>query len=240
MSLGEPSALLAIWDVDGTLVDSRETIAHCMAEGFLSAGLPAPSYDQTRQIVGLTLNVAIETMTPGVSADVQARITDGYREAFQALHADGAFREPLYPGAEALLARMTARGWRHAVATGKSRRGLDRVVALHGWGEVFVSLHSSDDGPGKPDPAMVLAALAATGTPADRAVMIGDTAHDMRMARGASVRALGVTWGFHTAAEVRGGGADHVSAGFGDLEAELVRFASAASITPGGGRPAPG
>lgn len=219
-------SFLAIWDVDGTLVDSRETIAACMAEGFARQGLPRPTYDQTRQIVGLTLQTAVETMTPGLDPAVQRAITEGYKAAFQELHADPAFREPLYPGAAELLERLTAAGWLQAVATGKSRRGLDRVVAANGWEERFVSLHCSDDGPGKPDPAMVQAALAATGVPARRAVMIGDTSHDMRMGRAAGVRALGVTWGFHAADELRGAGADHVSSTFAELGAELERFAA--------------
>ncbi len=216
---------LAIWDVDGTLVDSRETIAACMDAGFASQRLPRPGYDRTRHIVGLTLNVAVEAMTPGLPPTVQAGVADGYRTAFQALHADPAYREPLYPGAAELMERLARAGWRQAVATGKSRRGLDRVVAANGWQERFVSLHCSDDGPGKPDPAMVLAALAATGTPPERAVMIGDTSHDMRMGKTAGVRALGVAWGFHTAEELREAGADHVSVTWAELRAELDRFA---------------
>ena len=218
---------LAIWDVDGTLVDSRETIAACMDEGFASVGLPRPGYDATRRIVGLTLQTAVDTMTPGLDPAVQREITAGYKAAFQALHADPAFREPLYPGAADLLERLNGQGWLQAVATGKSRKGLDRVVAANGWGDRFVSLHCSDDGPGKPDPAMVHAALAATGVPAARAVMIGDTSHDMRMGRAAGVRALGVTWGFHTGDELRQGGADHVSTTFAELAAELERFVAA-------------
>ena len=216
---------LAIWDVDGTLVDSRETISACMAEGFAAAGLPRPTYDQTRRIVGLTLQTAVETMTPGLDPTVQSAVTAGYRGAFQELHADPAFKEPLYPGAVELLERLAAEGWLQAVATGKSRKGLDRVVAANGWGARFVSLHCSDDGPGKPDPAMVHAALAATGTPPERAVMIGDTSHDMRMGRAGGVRALGVTWGFHTADELREGGADTVCETWAELRDELESFA---------------
>ena len=207
--------LLAIWDVDGTLVDSRETISACMAEGFARQGLPRPTYDQTRRIVGLTLHTAVEVMTPGLDPAVQRGVGEGYKAAFQELHADPAFRE-----------RLAAEGWLQAVATGKSRRGLDRVVAANGWEDRFVSLHCSDDGPGKPHPAMVHAALAATDTPASRAVMIGDTSHDVGMGRAAGVRALGVAWGFHTAGELREGGADHVSTTFAELAAELERFAA--------------
>ena len=228
MRAGEGATPLAIWDVDGTLVDSRETIAWCMAEGFAGVGLPRPRYDETRRIVGLTLHHAVEEMTPGLAPATQAAITDGYRAAFQGLHADPTFKEPLYSGAAELLARLAERGWRQAVATGKSRRGLDRVVALNGWEQVFCTLHCSDDGPGKPHPAMVLAALKATGTPAARAVMIGDTVHDMRMARAAGVRAVAVTWGFHTADELASE-ADMVCETCGEVARELDRHAAALS-----------
>ena len=207
-------------------MDSRETIAACMAEGFAAQGLPRPTYDQTRRIVGLTLLTAVEVMTPGLDPATQAAVVESYKAAFQALHADASFREPLYAGAAELLDRLAAAGWRQAVATGKSRRGLDRVVEAHGWGERFVSLHCSDDGPGKPDPAMVLAALAATGTPAEGAVMIGDTSHDMRMGRAAGVRTLGVTWGFHTADELRESGADVVCDTWAELAAALDRVSA--------------
>lgn len=216
---------LAIWDVDGTLVDSRTTIAACMDEAFARHGLARPGYERTRRIVGLTLDHAVAEMTPGLDPAVQAAITQSYKDAFLELHADPAFREPLYPGAEALLARLTEAGWRQAVATGKSRRGLDRVVAAHGWEPVFCSLHCSDDGPGKPDPAMVLAALETTGTPPKRAVMIGDTAFDVGMGRAAGVRTVAVTWGFHTREELDATGADAACDSFDGLAAELERFA---------------
>lgn len=216
------TAPLAIWDVDGTLVDSRETIGWCMSEAFAAAGLPRPTYDQTRRIVGLTLLEAVGILAPSEPAETHAAIVEAYKAAFQGLHADPAYREPLYPGAEALLAELTARGWRQAVATGKSRRGLDRIIEAHGWGEVFCSLHCSDDGPGKPHPAMVLAALAATGTPPEHAVMIGDTTHDIRMGRAAGVRAIAVAWGFHTAEELAGSGPDALCASWPDLSAALT------------------
>lgn len=212
---------LAIWDVDGTLVDSRETISLCMSEAFAAVALPRPTYDQTRQIVGLTLLEAVGILAPGEPIATHEAVVEAYKAAFQGLHADPAYREPLYSGAEALLGRLAAAGWRQAVATGKSRRGLDRIIAAHGWGERFCSLHCSDDGPGKPHPAMVLAALAATGTPPERAVMIGDTTHDMRMGRAAGVRTVAVAWGFHTAAELAEVVPDAVCGTWEELEAAL-------------------
>ena len=147
------------------------------------------------------------------------------------MHADPGFREPLYPGAADLLARLATSGWRLSMATGKSRRGVEAVLEAHGWAGLFVSTHCADDGPGKPHPAMLRAALRASGVRPSHAVMVGDTAFDMAMACAADVRAVGVSWGFHTAEEVLAGGADQLSRDFAELGAELDRFA--ASIRQG-------
>ena len=217
---------LAVFDVDGTLVDSRETIQAAMVRAFEAEGLAAPAYDSTRRIVGLSLPEAMRVLVPGADAGGLDRLVESYKSAWIALHADPAFMEPLYPGAADLLSRLAATGWRLALATGKSRRGVEAVVRAQGWETVFASTHCADDGPGKPHPAMLEAALAVSGVKPGQAVMIGDTAFDMAMARSAGVRALGVAWGFHTEAEVWDGGADHLSRDFTDVATELDRFAA--------------
>ncbi|MBE7217465.1 MAG: HAD-IA family hydrolase [Caulobacteraceae bacterium] len=220
------SAPLAVFDVDGTLVDSREAIQAAMTRGFGGAGLSPPPYADTRRIVGLSLPEALRTLAPALDAAALDRVADAYRTAWRDMHADPGFHEPLYPGAADLLEHLSAAGWRLAMATGKSRRGVETIVRMHHWEDVFASTHCADDGPGKPHPAMLEAALAAAGARPRDAVMIGDTAFDMHMARAAGVRAVGVTWGFHTAREVEAGGADHISSDFADLRAELGRFAA--------------
>ena len=226
MSHAQGRRPLVIFDVDGTLVDSRASIHASLVGAFEGQDLPALTYDQGRMIVGLSLPEAMATLAPDASPRILAGLVQGYKDAWIALHAKGGAFEPLYPGAAALLRKLRADGWKVAMATGKSRRGVETVIAMHGWAEVFDSTHCADDGPGKPHPAMVREALKATCTPPDAAVMIGDTAFDMTMARAVGVRALGVTWGFHTADEIRAGGADAVFDSFADLEAELDRFAA--------------
>ncbi len=225
---------LAVFEVDGTLVDSREAIQAAMTRGFEGAGLAPPPYAQTRRVVGLSLPEGLRTLAPGVDPPTLVRLADAYRAAWIDMHADPAFHEPLYPGAADLLAHLAATGWRLSMATGKSRRGVETIVRMHGWEGLFASTHCADDGPGKPDPAMLNAALSAAGAAPADTVMIGDTAFDMGMARAAGVRALGVTWGFHTEAEVQAGGADRVFGGFAELTCELDRFAAskAAARTP--------
>ena len=100
------------------------------------------------------------------------------------------------------------------------------VITMHGWADLFDSTHCADDGPGKPHPAMLQCAMKALGAEPACTVMVGDTAHDIGMARAAGVRAVGVTWGFHTRAEIEAAGADAVAETFEALSAELDRFAA--------------
>jgi phosphoglycolate phosphatase len=218
------SAKLVVWDVDGTLVDSRAVIFECCKSALTGAGLAEPSYDAVRQVVGLSLTPALAALAPGLGAAEQDRMVETYKETFHSLHRQPGFIEPLYAGAAETLVRLKAEGWLMAIATGKSRRGIEVISRMHGWAGVFDSTHSADDGPGKPDPAMLLEAMRALGCTPAQTIMVGDTAHDMRMARAAGVRAQGVSWGFHTAEEVRAAGADDVADDFVNLNSKLDEF----------------
>ena len=220
---------LVVWDVDGTLVDSRATIQAATEAGFRKAGCAPPCYDEIRQIVGLNLKDALDKLAPDLCADQRQALLEGYREHFWMLHGQPGFKEPLYEGAAETLDRLKAEGWRIAMATGKSRRGVDVIVNSHGWGELFASTHCADDGPGKPHPAMLIEAMRVMEARQEETVMVGDTCHDMAMARAAGVRALGVSWGFQTAEEVAAGGADHICHTWAELNAALDRFAARAS-----------
>lgn len=217
---------LAVFDVDGTLVDSRAIIHRAAVEGARAAGLAEPGYEAVRRIVGLSLPQALAELVPGLAPATHHAFVEGYKAAFRAMAAAPDFHEPLYPGAAELLRRLQREGWRLAIATGKSRPGVARIVEMHGWGEVFASTHCADDGPGKPHPHMLRCAMAEAGAGPARTVMIGDTSHDMAMAVAAGTRAQGVAWGFHTPDEVAAGGADHVAGDFAALEAALDRFAA--------------
>jgi phosphoglycolate phosphatase len=217
---------LVVWDVDGTLVDSRDSIFRAAITAYEAQGLTLPSYDQVRQIVGLGLREAIGVISPALSDAELDAVTQSYRDAFQAQLKAPGFVEPLYAGAAETLDRLRAEGWKIAMATGKSRRGVETVLRMHGWADRFDSTHCSDDGPGKPHPAMVLEAMRALGAPPERTIVVGDTAHDMRMAKSAGAYAQGVSWGFHTAEEVREGGADHVAHDFAELNRQLDAFSA--------------
>ena len=221
---------LAVFDVDGTLVDSREILKQASDAAFTALGLTPPPYDELRQIVGLSLREGLEILAPGRPAHIVDALTAYYKSSFGELHRDPAFVEPLYDGAAALLDRLKADGWGIAMATGKSRRGVDTIMAMHRWADLFDSTHCADDGPGKPHPAMLLEAMAALGATPACTVMVGDTAHDIGMAKAAGVRALGVTWGFHTRAEIEASGADAVVDTFAGLAEELDRCAARACL----------
>jgi phosphoglycolate phosphatase len=215
---------LAVWDVDGTLVDSRAVIFEAAKSVFAYMDLPPPEYDAVRQIVGLSLAEGLSQLLPAMSRGDVDRAVAGYREAFQAMHRRPDFVEPLYDGAADCLERLRREGWLIAMATGKSRRGVETIIEMHGWADLFDSTHCADDGPGKPHPAMLLEAMRALGCEPHQTIMIGDTSHDMRMAKSAGVYAQGVSWGFHTHAEVLAGGADDVADDFASLNKRLDAF----------------
>ncbi len=215
---------LVVFDVDGTLVDSRAILKQASDAAFEALSLPPPPYDALRQIVGLSLAEGLAQLAPEQPPDVLARLVAYYKSSFGDLHRQPGFTEPLYPGAADLLDRLKDGGWRIAMATGKSRRGVDMIIEMHAWADLFDSTHCADDGPGKPHPAMLLEAMRALGAMPACTVMVGDTSHDVGMARAAGVRAVGVTWGFHTRAEIEASGADAVLDTFEELAAELGRF----------------
>jgi len=218
---------LAVFDIDGTLVDSRASILQAATDAARELGLPDPEYDRVRQIVGLSLPHALAVLEPGLTPLELERFTAAFRASFGRMF-DAGHEEPLYPGALETLRRLHKDGWRLSLATGQNRRGVARNLARAGWAELFVSSHCAEDGPGKPDPAMLHAAMTAASAQPASTVMIGDTAHDISMAVAAGVTPQGVAWGFHTPQEQTAAGAAHVAEDFDDLEAALDRFATRA------------
>ncbi|MEM7766202.1 MAG: HAD-IA family hydrolase [Pseudomonadota bacterium] len=217
---------LAIWDMDGTIVDSREVITTAMARAFEACGLAPPAYAQTRTIVGLALDEACRRLAPaGTSQQTLAQLVEAYRAAFIARRTEPGFIEPLYEGAQHALARLAGDGWLVAMATGKSRRGIEAIFDMHPLSDYFDTIHCADDGPGKPHPAMIDAALARVGAEPHQAVMIGDAVFDMQMGRAANVHCLGVSWGFGEADELESAGAHAVHHSFETLNADVDAFA---------------
>ena len=219
---------LAIWDVDGTLVDSRRVIQACMEAAFRQTGLPPPDYDRTRHIVGLGLHEGCAILAPpDIGAVRLDALVDAYRNAFIAHRASADFHEPLYEGALETLDRLRSEGWLMAVATGKSHRGLAALFATHPLKDYFDTVWCADDGPGKPSPFMVEQAMRALGCEPAQSLMIGDAVHDMAMGKAAGVRSLGVSWGFGEAPELISAGADEVHHNFATLAESVAAFRAA-------------
>lgn len=202
---------LAIFDCDGTLVDSQHSIVASMRAAFAAMDLPPPARADCLSVVGLSLSQAMARLLPDHPPGFHQDISAHYKQAFHALRAGGDLREPLYKGIAGLLDALEAEGWLLAIATGKSDRGLRLLLEHHGLTRRFVSLQTADRHPSKPHPSMIEAALAEAGVDRADAVMIGDTSFDMAMARAADVRALGVGWGYHPAGALVAAGAHSVA-----------------------------
>ncbi len=191
---------LVIFDVDGTLVDSQGDIVAAMAAAFASVGLPLPMRETLLSIVGLSLDVAMPVLAPDADDVVHAQLVQAYKDSYMTLRAEtgAAQSSPLYPGAlDTLKALNAVPDLLLGVATGKSRRGLDKLIEGHALEGLFITQQVADFHPSKPHPSMVLQAMADAGVSADNTVMIGDTSFDMDMAAAAGVRGIGVNWGYH-------------------------------------------
>lgn len=213
---------LAVFDCDGTLIDSQVNILRAMRQSFANHRLDPPQDHAIRRIVGLSLVESMQMLLPDADAALHASLALDYKHAFQRLRADKRLDpEPLYPGVVDGLAELAARGWRLGVATGKSDRGLAFALAHHGIADRFVTLQTADRHPSKPHPAMLRAALAEAGAVPAHSAIIGDTVFDIAMGVTAGVRAIGVDWGYHDAAELLEAGAVTVAADFPAVIAAL-------------------
>lgn len=214
---GSSALRLAIFDCDGTLVDSQHMIARCMHAAFDSEGLTPPGVAAVRRVVGLPLVDCMAILAPERDAAGHVRLAEAFRHFFHLPSPDAAHQEPLFAGCRETLAALEAEGWLLGIATAKGRRGLDGVLERHGLVGRFVTLQTGDTTPGKPHPAVLGRALAEAGVDAADAVMIGDTSYDMAMARQAGVRPIGVAWGYHDPAELNAAGADAVADDYAHL-----------------------
>ena len=209
---------LVIFDCDGTLVDSQHMILAAMGAAYAAHGLAVPERERLLSVVGLSLAEAFTALGVGDARFPVAGLAEHYRLAFHALRASGKQMEPLYPGAAEAVATLARRDdVVLGIATGKSQRGVRLVLGHHGMLDHFITIKTADDAPSKPDPGMVTAAMREAGIAAADTVVVGDTAWDVAMARAAGARAIGVTWGYHTAQALSEAGAVAVVEDFAAL-----------------------
>ncbi len=186
---------LIVFDWDGTLVDSADTIVDCIQAACSELGLPIPSRQEASHIIGLGLTDALARLLPELPQTDYPRLVEAYRHHY--FSRDAEIR--LFPGARELLAELHGRGHLLAVATGKARRGLGRAFMHTGLGAYFHASRTADETRSKPHPAMLLELMAQLAVPAHRVLMVGDTSHDLLMARSAGVSALAAGYGAHPA-----------------------------------------
>ena len=182
-----------VFDWDGTLMDSAAAIVAALQAACIDLGLGVPADKDARYIIGLGLRDALSHLLPGVDAMLYPRIAERYRHHFTAR--DAATR--LFPGAGELIAELHRSGRQLAIATGKSRRGLDRALTATGLQAYFHASRCADEGHTKPHPGMLHTLMEELAAAPDETLMIGDTTHDLDMAAAAGVAAVGVAYGAH-------------------------------------------
>lgn len=188
-----PDYQLLIFDWDGTLVDSIGRIVEAMHRAADVGALPRCSDAEVRGIIGLELGHAIRTLYPELDEPARIEVVRrAYSEQYLLLECEPS---PLYDGVSESLARFREQGYKLAVATGKGRNGLQRVLADKGWLDYFDITRCADETAGKPDPRMLHEIMAHCGVPPERSLMVGDATFDLLMARNAGVDSVAVGYG---------------------------------------------
>lgn len=191
---------LVIFDVDGTLVDSLAHIRWSMAAAFEACDQPAPDPEAVRGIIGLSLPVAMARLAPGASDSLLKALVVAYSEGFRS-RAEARPETSFFPGALQAVQRLSKQDEvLLGIATGKSRRGMDRILRTYKMERLFQTVQVADDHPSKPHPSMIETCLRDTGCAPHQAVILGDTTYDLEMGRSAGIGTIGVAWGYHDTA----------------------------------------
>ncbi len=184
---------LIVFDWDGTLADSANAIVFSIQGAARDLGVTEPSNEEARYVIGLGLSEAIEHLFPSLSSQKLSLLSERYRHHYLAQDK----KISLYKGASEIISALHAENFLLAVATGKSRAGLNRAFKSSGLGSFFHASRCADETFSKPHPAMLLELMSQFGVEANRTLMIGDTTHDLQMAINACVSRVGVTYGAH-------------------------------------------
>jgi len=186
---------LVVFDWDGTLMDSTGVIAASLQDACRDIGIAVPTDRDARYVIGLGLVDSLNHVAPGLDEERRRKLAERYRHHFLAREGE----MPLYEGVREMLSDLHGKGRRLAVATGKARRGLDRVLEATGLRPWFEATRCADEGFAKPHPDMLLMLMDMTGVAPAKALMVGDTTHDLELAANAGVDAVAVSYGAHDA-----------------------------------------
>ncbi|MFT6925577.1 MAG: phosphoglycolate phosphatase [Psychromonas sp.] len=184
-----------IFDWDGTLMDSIDKIINCVTQAAKLTDVVAPSAESIRNIIGLSLEKAMATLFPMLSFAKQAQLIETYRHQYTYLNKQ---ETPFYPGIKVWLKLLKEQGYLLAVATGKGRKGLDRLLLQYEVTDLFSITYCADETLSKPHPLMLNNILKELEINAEQALMIGDSSFDLEMANNANIDCIGVTYGVHS------------------------------------------
>ncbi|MER1966181.1 HAD-IA family hydrolase [Castellaniella sp. GW247-6E4] len=207
-----------IFDWDGTLMDSTQHIVAALRSACADLGLPLPSVEEASWVIGLSIEAALYRLVPDLTSERMEAFAERYRAHFLSQDRE----QQLFPGQDAFLRGLHQRGVVLGVATGKSRRGLDRALDALALREVFQATRCADEAAGKPDPAMLEQLLHELSLEPFEVVMVGDTTHDVLMARYAGVDSLAVSYGAHSRKELGTAEPTALASSVGDMQAWLL------------------
>jgi phosphoglycolate phosphatase len=205
--------LLYIFDFDGTLVDSVDSIVAAMQAAINDTLLPQKSHAQVSNIIGLGLAEALHALFPGIVDQQAEQMAERYSHHF----VSGQSGLVLFDGVELVLQSLQAAGHSLAIATGKTRLGLNHVLESSSLKQYFSYSRCADETKSKPHPLMLSQLLAETGTDAIDALMIGDSTYDIEMAANAGIKSVGVSYGVHSSEQLIAAGAERVINCFAEL-----------------------
>jgi phosphoglycolate phosphatase len=186
---------LIAFDWDGTLYDSTALITHCIQQSAVDLGLPRPSAEQARYVIGMSLAKALQHAVPTLPVERYDELAQAFRRHYLGAHEQIA----LFEGTREMLQALHARHHWLAVATGKNRRGLNEALRLADLGSLFDGSRTADETAGKPHPQMLFELMREFSAEPERTLMVGDTTHDLQMAQNAGVPCVAVSFGAHEA-----------------------------------------
>ena len=210
---------LIVFDWDGTLFDSTRLIARCIQSACADVGTTVPSDRDASFVIGLGLGDALRHAAPEFPRERYGELADRYRHHYLSSQDEIV----LFDGTLEMLLALKARNHWLAVATGKTRRGLDQALAGSPLAGLFDATRTADETRGKPDPLMLVELMRELGAATDRTLMVGDTTHDLQLAANAGTASIGVSYGAHDHENFAGLGARHVAHSVADLHAWLLR-----------------
>ena len=184
---------LLVFDWDGTLMDSTAVIVASLQAACRDLGLPVPTDESAQHIIGLGLHDALAHVLPGINSAEYPRVAEQYGHHFRLRESES----PLFAGAVEALRELVAAGHRLAIATGKSRRGLDRALASTGLATLFHATRCGEESATKPHPDMLIDLMRMLDADPGATLMIGDTTHDLQMAINAGVTVVAAAYGAH-------------------------------------------